>query len=54
MPKKGYLVVGPHTVLGAKPGEEVKADLTEEQEYRLVKAGHLKPVTKKKEEKNDG
>ena len=56
MAKRRYLVVGPHVVLGKKPGDEFMADLSEEQERTLVKAGHLRPVRKqqKKEEQDNG
>lgn len=38
---KRYKVVGPHTVMGHRPGAEFDADLTEEKERQMLRGGHL-------------
>lgn len=47
--KKEYKVVGRNAVFGARTGEKVELDLTEEQELFYTEGGHLKAVAAKKE-----
>lgn len=41
---KRYKVVGPHKVMGHKPGDEFTADLPDEKELQLLRGGHLELV----------
>jgi hypothetical protein len=44
---KTYEVVGPRKVRGHSKGEKFKAEMSEQQEARLVKAGHIAVVPPK-------
>jgi hypothetical protein len=52
--KKEYEVVGRNAVFGAKTGETLTLDLTEEQEQFYLNGGHLKVTAKKGKESPDG
>lgn len=41
-----YKVVGNHKVGGIAPGGTVELDLDEQNEWRLVRGGHLQPVAR--------
>jgi hypothetical protein len=43
-----YRVSGNREVLGHLPGEEFTADIPDVQEQRLVKGGHIEPVSRPK------
>jgi len=47
---RGYVVTGPHGVLGYAPGDTFTATIPAEQEAFLIEVGHLKHVNREGQE----